>query len=343
MESVIRKSWREIAIESFVIVLIVVCGSISLLSVDRGKGSLRPSDGQGVVPLIGEKLSFPETHDIALLRDGKVWAVGYDGLHAEQLFHSRQQGDDLQPVKLDDEESSGLHAIYFPDERHGWAVGDFGKVLRTIDAGVSWQQVRVPTKMELDLVRFESPSVGFVAARSDSGCEVWRTEDAGNSWKLSYGDEESGQVFAIAILDQLTAVMIIDKSLLLETKDGGISWQRITTPITSLSDVTFAPNGNLWLVGDRGGLCFSTDQGATWRSPGLTPEKFSAAAFSSIGFFDDQNIVIVAGQRELLRSNDGGNTWFSNKLPDRLRVWGVRVEGGLGIAFGGKDVYRFLR
>jgi len=62
-----------------------------------------------------------------------VWAVGRPG---SIVFHSADHGLSWEIVKTG--QGLPLHAVCFLDENHGWAAGELGTILATIDGGKTW-------------------------------------------------------------------------------------------------------------------------------------------------------------------------------------------------------------
>ncbi len=81
-------------------------------------------------PEVREQWDFHAVHGVG----EHLWVVGRPGSVA---LHSPDLGKTWKVVKLG--QSMPLHAVYFHDERRGWAVGELGTVLATTDGGQSWQ------------------------------------------------------------------------------------------------------------------------------------------------------------------------------------------------------------
>ncbi|HEY7315593.1 MAG TPA: YCF48-related protein, partial [Gemmataceae bacterium] len=62
------------------------------------------------------------------------WIVGRPGSVA---LHSEDRGQKWEVVRIG--QPLPLNGIYFTDEKHGWAVGEFGTIAATSDGGKSWQ------------------------------------------------------------------------------------------------------------------------------------------------------------------------------------------------------------
>jgi hypothetical protein len=66
-----------------------------------------------------------------------VWAVGRPG---SAFLHSPDSGKSWEVVRTG--QSLPLHALFFRDEKKGWAVGELGTVVATSDGGKTWQVQR---------------------------------------------------------------------------------------------------------------------------------------------------------------------------------------------------------
>ena len=62
------------------------------------------------------------------------WVVGRPGSAA---LHSEDRGQSWQVVRTG--QPLPLNGIFFTDEQHGWAVGEFGTITATTDGGKTWQ------------------------------------------------------------------------------------------------------------------------------------------------------------------------------------------------------------
>jgi photosystem II stability/assembly factor-like uncharacterized protein len=63
-----------------------------------------------------------------------IWAAGRPG---SAILHSSDRGQTWQFMSTD--QPLPLNGLFFADAEHGWAVGDFGTILATIDGGKTWK------------------------------------------------------------------------------------------------------------------------------------------------------------------------------------------------------------
>lgn len=138
---------------------------------------------------------------------------------AYQWAHPRPQGN---PV----------NAIAFADQQHGWGVGASGFVLRTADAGVSWQLQQGPLAVAPDLYDLVvTPGGALLACGSGQGLYrstdggAHRTVDGGATWQLFNGAGLAAAVRAMVWFDSSVGVAAVGfpGSGLHRTHDGGLN------------------------------------------------------------------------------------------------------------------------
>lgn len=110
--------------------------------------------------------------------------------------------------------------------------------------------------------------------------------------------------------------------------DDGRTWKPSSRAISGfvVGDIAVAADGTLFASPGGEGVMRSRDQGETWERivRGFGPESFSTPVLT----VDPRHPEIVwAGANELYESTDGGDTWQSRSLPDRVdgrfvhRIW----------------------
>ncbi len=111
------------------------------------------------------------------------------------------------------------------------------------------------------------------------------------------------------------------------TNDGGESWQLVNgLPGTRFSQVTFGPNGALYVWSDgpssiaQEGLYKSTDGGVSWDNMGPNLGSFfETEVFGLAASATDENLILIGGsdfgvagfESKVYRTEDGGDSWDS--------------------------------
>lgn len=227
-----------------------------------------------------------------------------------------------------------------------WASGSAATVLRTRDAGRSWQTLPPPPATAgldfRDVEAWSAERAILMAAGPGPASGLWRTENGGRAWrKILDCPWAEGFFDGIAFWSERTGLLVGDPVagalMILRTEDGGDRWapaQRV--PPTMPGEFAFAASGTSVCVLD-GGLAWigtggagaarvwrSVDGGRSWEaadSP-LFQGRESAGIFS-IAFADSQNGVIVGGDylqadardQTAAWTQDGGLTWTLSAKP----------------------------
>lgn len=167
-----------------------------------------------------------------------------------------------------------FYDVEFVDDRNGWIVGEFGKILHTTDGGETWteqQQSLVGGEIvdELDLPTF----------------------------------------FGIDCIDANECTAVGLDGRIASTKDGGATWAFEETGSDfqePLFTVQIFPDGSGWAAGVAGEV-MKRERGE-WRRADLGMRVFSW--LRQVGFADPNNGWLVGGFGTILRTRDGGKTWI---------------------------------
>src|SRR5262245_19292891 len=172
----------------------------------------------------------------------------------------------------------------------------------------------------------QNPSTLYAA----SGGGIFKSTDAGASWRASYTDGAFGGIGPLAIdtrnPNTIYAASSYSGHALLRSTDGGLSWT--TLSIRTTGPVSYEIMWGEWILAldprtpttiyaghadyDSGGagLFKSTDGGTTWRGTSLTSSRGFVSVFSLVIDPQDSEVLYVGdGFGQVHRSTDGGQTW----------------------------------
>jgi photosystem II stability/assembly factor-like uncharacterized protein len=211
-----------------------------------------------------------------------------------------------------------LNAISFNGPL-GYAVGDNGTALKTVDGGSTWSGLATGTAGEL--TRLQIVDANTVVVGSANGCILRISTDGGTVFTKIFTVAESGchdQVQAFSFISAQVGFLLLRSGSLLVTQDGGNTFSRETgVPGTAASsggggnvgiDVHFSsPSNGIVFVGPpNGGQSneFKTsDGGVSW-----APVALPSANIGSVHFVDATHAFAI-GTKTLIASADGGQTW----------------------------------
>jgi photosystem II stability/assembly factor-like uncharacterized protein len=237
-----------------------------------------------------------------------------------------------------------LKDVQFPTNTVGYAVGDFGVVLKSVDSGNTWAKVFTDSLLSFNSVFFTSNDTGYATSGSlykttnagvswseiiadtlgqigevyfvnsnlgfASGPVLYRTTDAGNSWST------------INLNNQFSSIHFPNDSVgffiggpgaadqLYKTIDGGQNFVPISNGFQSIKEATYFLNANIgYMCGWYNGLLAKTiDGGITWQQ---VDTIFSTQCWDV--HFIDQNVGYYidngGGNHTISNTIDGGATW----------------------------------
>jgi hypothetical protein len=269
----------------------------------------------------------------------------------------------------------GVSAASAPDAKGApmtavWASGSNGVILRSLDAGKTWQRLRVADGDKLDfrgIVAFNATTAYVMSSGEGEKSRIYKTTDGGETWKLQYADKRKEFFLdTIACLTALRCFALGDpidgKFLLLITTDGE-HWNPLPStnmpPALPGEGAFAASNTCLVLSGEEiffgtGGpaarVFLSPNAGRSWNAveTPIAHGNASSGIFSITGA-NGKNIVIVGGDYQdpkrasavAAYSHDEGKTWrLSPRQPGGYRSSVAHAKDSLRVAVGpnGEDV-----
>ncbi len=242
-------------------------------------------------------------------------------------------------------QGDGITDLFFISNTTGFATTNGGTILKSSNAGTSWEIQAKPADRSLNALFFANSLVGY--ACGDAGALV-KTTDGGNTWTekpLTILVEDFNDVF---FLSPDTGFICADYGYLIGTTDGGNTWTRLaakTTEDLKSIDFSTARDGYIateseyiimtvdggktweevssgknetfrfidfidintgWIAGDYGAIYKTTDGGATWTDQSITsPHPYFEDGF----FLNSTTGFLSAGNGQIWKTSDGGNEW----------------------------------
>jgi photosystem II stability/assembly factor-like uncharacterized protein len=228
-----------------------------------------------------------------------------------------------------------ITAIRFASRRQGWAVGHYGVILHTGDAGATWQ---------IQLNGLQANQLTLAAAQA-----AVATNDPSPGTPLAMRRAEhfvSGGAdtpfLTIWAENPQDAIMFGAYRLAMKTTDGGRTWTDWSLHIAdayshNLYDVTPA-DGALYIGAETGLIFRSVDGGGDFKE--ISPPG-NATLFAIIDTADNGVLVLgVAGQA--FRSQDGGQSWqpVTFGTSDNLLAAAALQDGSIVVANEDGILYR---
>lgn len=243
----------------------------------------------------------------------------------------------------------------FNDSLLGYAFGERGAALKTIDGGATWSPVISLDSMHLYLLGgFASGSsiytiggYGLIEKSLDGGTS-WReiSNTSGNSITYNDVDFMDKRIGCVVGAGPASATTSTTTGRIGRTIDGGSHWDTISIPkIPRLNSVRFGDGGLGLAVGSGGTVMRTTDGGASWSSLG----SIASENLVSIRFAGNGAAYTCGGSGTIYRSNDGGVNWTMVFSQTDMTVLGMDFRGekyglvyGLPLANDSAMVFRTL-
>jgi photosystem II stability/assembly factor-like uncharacterized protein len=240
----------------------------------------------------------------------RVFAVGERG----HVLHSGDAGRTWvqSPVPA----SANLTAVYFADDKHGWAVGHVEAILATSDGGESWR-----------LAHFEpdnpQPLLDVAFADALRGVAVgaygviYVTADGGSVWSQVPFEPEAlpGAEKVAAAPDEMEADV-----------DLGFEFH--------LNSIARGGPGRMYIGAEAGRLFRTDDDGAHWRE---LPSPYDGS-FHGVLPLEGDALLAFGLRGNLFRSDDGGATWADRAAVDERNAPASTVNPEDGVGGGDAQV-----
>jgi photosystem II stability/assembly factor-like uncharacterized protein len=226
-----------------------------------------------------------------------------------------------------------FYGMAFPTTMTIWAVGNNSNILRSDDAGVTWDQQQSPVHLNLQgIAAWDTERA--VAVGNDGIVLV--TGDGGKTWnKVSVPRSDiANKLLRVRIFNDV-AWAVGEMGAVIYSKDYGATWVRaIEEEDAAYNDIYFIGDKG-WLVGEFGYIKTTDDGGVTWRE---LPGPEDGLSVISVAFQDVLNGVAVGLEGMILVTHDGGETWSRPAPKTKEHLFSVTWDGEKYVAVGNKGM-----
>ena len=238
------------------------------------------------------------------------------------------------------EEFRGLAAV---SSTVAWVSGETGTVLRTTDAGATWQDVSPPGaagRALRDIEAFDAMHAVTLSIGKGGHSRIFATNNGGKTWKQTFLNHDRMAFFdCMAFSADGTGLAMSDpvngRFGLIISHDRGQTWSTLTPkrmPKAGKVEFGFAASGTcivsgpghqFWLAsgGTHPRVFHTFNAGNTWTAVRTPIRGGATAGIYSIAFRDADHGVAVGGDFEdpmnrsaaAATTADGGTTWTLSK------------------------------
>ncbi|MDZ4246227.1 MAG: YCF48-related protein, partial [Dehalococcoidia bacterium] len=216
-----------------------------------------------------------------------------------------------------------FRSVFFYDSLHGWAVGDIGSVIRSVDGGDTWSVELTGVNNNLRGVYFVSAREGWLVG--DEGF-IARSSDGGVTWdKQNSGT--ANNLYSVKFKDASEGWAVGDGGVILRTINGGSTWTANYISVNqNLRHISFRDARSYWVSASDGVLFYSLDGGDTWENV-LT--GFTSVTFVRIGFPSPTRGWAIGGKGIMIFSENSGQSWKQLEVPTSQNLKSMYFIDGL--------------
>lgn len=229
---------------------------------------------------------------------------------------------------LDPPNGGRFDDVFFLNENLGWAAGNGGLVMKTIDGGLNWTLEAEFEGTYIRNIEFLTANTGFLGTLDNV---FYKTSDGGTTWH-PVPLPQSDFYHTVCGMDAVDSNTIFTcgayfgPPAIYKSLNGGLTWEFIdmSAYAESLVEILFVTAEKGYVSGGNanGGIILkTTDGGVTWTEiyntgiPGEWVWKMQRLfSNSNVMFGAVESVAPLNGK--LIKSTDAGATWVSKEVPD---------------------------
>lgn len=220
--------------------------------------------------------------------------------------------------------------MWFFDSNTGIVVGDQGYIGRTVNGGVTFDEVGVgliAANSRCQSIWFANANTGYIGAGSQNAFTtiILKTTNAGLNWSTVYSDLSGSTSYLTTLggIDDQNVFASWANGSLLSTSNGGTNWTITPTTFpTIMYNMSFLNSTTGFCSGGLGTVSRTTNAGLNW-SPVNTPTV--DWSMFQVKVVSETEIYAIGDASSLYKSTDLGTTWqtlpISVNGPSVTFVW----------------------
>ena len=233
--------------------------------------------------------------------------------------------------------SGAINAVYFVNDSTGWAAGNGGIKLKTVNGGKCWFSLdSIGIYTNWNSVYFNDERNGWMAGNhfeltlygQIAKANVDRTTDGGYTWKgypFPWQSSLSASRFnSIQFTSPKRGFAAGQfESRFFATEDGGETWMRQEIGLTTdLFALTFVDSTTGWAVGGAGTILRTVDGGTTW----IRQATGTSKNLHAVHFVDRQHGWAAGDSGVVLNTADGGASWQMTDAGTKQQLLAVKFS-----------------
>jgi len=168
----------------------------------------------------------------------------------------------------------------------GYAVGDYGLILKTSNGGTSWESITSGISKTFSSVCFSDSNKGFIFGESGT---ILTSVNGGLNWTSIGSDSCTKYFLNSSFPNQLTGYAVGDSGFIMKTTNSGSTWiEQSSGTLSPLHGIYFIDENNGFVVGENGTI-LKTENGG---SLGIQNNDFASKVFTAFPNPVHDNLII---------------------------------------------------
>lgn len=180
-------------------------------------------------------------------------------------------------------------------------AGNNGIIVRSSDAGQSWQKIQTNFKQNLYDISFIG--INSLIAVGEKGLVI-KSNDGGLTWRRQTSNTTES-LFTLHVNREIVKAAGAN-GIILNSLNSGKDWNLLAKPSNEIIyDIYFTNAAEGYIAGWNGLMMFTGDGGRNWS----VIQKLTDNYLRSILFINSRIALIAGGGGTIIRSEDGGKSW----------------------------------
>lgn len=229
------------------------------------------------------------------------------------LLETNDGAETWHPLELAvDDPKSRFDSVSFAG-KEGWIVGEPSVLLHTTDEGKSWSSLPLSAKLPGSPIMVTALGQNEAEMVTDVGA-IYKTTDGGLNWKAQV-EAAVGVMRNLERSPDGKYIAVSAKGSFYSFWEPGMeAWEpHNRNSSRRLENMGFADNGQLWLLARGGQVQFNDPESPEEWLDVEYPELATSWGLLDLAYRTPEEIWIGGGSGNLLRSNDGGQTWEKDR------------------------------
>jgi len=182
--------------------------------------------------------------NVKIINNNKAFLLGGQGQGT--LLKSSDGGDTW--FTINSNTTGNLEQIVFKDQSNGLITANSGPSIITTDGGENWNSINYNFDWLNDGAFYGNDDIALA-----SYSKIYISKDGGQTWTEKIVASSGTYVSSISFKDSLNGTAVGETGLLLNTTDGGDTWnQQFSPTLTDFSDIEYSENNCGVIIGEDG-------------------------------------------------------------------------------------------